>query len=483
VIPSTPREPPHSFEAEEALLGAILNNNAAYHRCSDIVNKAHFADPLHGEIWDAMSKLIDRGQQANVFALKSYLDAKPKEVLPSGSAYSAKLVASSVGAHDARQVARLLRNLYLRRQIITVSSEAVTVAYADDPKTTALEQIEILERQLYDLAATGQSDGGFKTFAKALDETAAMAEAAFKKDGQVVGVSTGFRDLDQILGGLHRSDLVILAGRPSMGKTALATNIAFNAAKAHRAEERDGVRVTVAGAMVGFFSLEMSCEQLSTRIVSEQAMIPSERIRRGEVSLQEFDTILTVMDELKALPLFIDDTGAPTIVSIRNRARRLKRQHGLDLIVVDYLQLITAPKDVEGRVNQVSEITRGLKSLAKELDVPVMALSQLSRAVEQREDKRPQLSDLRDSGSIEQDADVVAFIFRDEYYAQRGEPVRHEEENDQRFHERSNRWHERIDKGAGQAELLIQKQRHGPTGTVRLRFDAALTRFGDAHDG
>jgi replicative DNA helicase len=482
VTPSAPRQPPHSFEAEQALLGAVLHNNAAYHRCSDVLDKSYFADPLHGEIWEVMSKLIDRGQQAGIFSLKTYLDAKPRDLLPSGSGYLAKLVASSVGAHDARQMGRLVRDLYLRRQIITIGSEAVNVAYADDPKTTALEQIEVLERQLYDLAATGQPEGGFKTFASALDETAAMAEAAFKKDGQVVGVSTGFRDIDHILGGLHRSDLVILAGRPSMGKTALATNIAFNAAKAHRAEERDGARVTVAGAVVGFFSLEMSCEQLSTRIVSEQAMIPSERIRRGEVSREEFDKFLTVMDELNALPLFIDDTGAPTVVSIRNRARRLKRQHGLDLIVVDYLQLIDAPKDVEGRVNQVSEITRSLKGLAKELDVPVMALSQLSRAVEQREDKRPQLSDLRDSGSIEQDADVVAFIFRDEYYAQRSEPIRLGDESDQRFSERSNRWHERVANGAGQAELLIQKQRHGPTGTVRLRFDAALTRFEDAHD-
>jgi replicative DNA helicase len=309
-----------------------------------------------------------------------------------------------------------------------------------------------------------------------------MAEAAFKKDGKVVGASTGFRDIDQILGGLHRSDLVILAGRPSMGKTALATNIAFNAAKAHRTAEQDGVNVTVEGAVVGFFSLEMSSEQLSTRIVSEQAMIPSERIRRGEVSLQEFDTILTIIDELNALPLYIDDTGAPTIASIRNRARRLKRQHGLDLVIVDYLQLIQAPKDVEGRVNQVSEITRGLKSLAKELDVPVIALSQLSRAVEQREDKRPQLADLRDSGSIEQDADVVAFIFRDEYYGQRAEPIRHDDEGDQRFSERSNRWHERMAKAAGRAELLIQKQRHGPTGTIHLRFDAALTRFEDVDE-
>jgi replicative DNA helicase len=478
VIPLAPQVPPHNFDAEKALLGAILVNNAAYHRCSEVVSPSHFADPLHGEIWTAMSKLIDRGQQASVFSLKTFLDAKAKDVLPSGSAYLASLVRSSVSVHDARQTGQLVRDLYLRRQIIAVSSGAVSVAYADDPNTTALDQIEGLERQLYELAATGQPEGGFKTFEWALTEAAASAEAAFKKNGRV-GVSTGFPSIDQILGGLHRSDLVILAGRPGMGKTALATNTAFYAAKTHRTEERDGVHETVEGAVVGFFSLEMSCEQLATRIISEQTMIPSERIRRGEFSMEEFDKVMQTIGELQTLPLYIDDTAAATISSIRNRARRLKRQHGLGLIVVDYLQLITAPKDVEGRVNQVSEITRGLKALAKELDVPVLALSQLSRAVEGREDKRPLPSDLRDSGSIEQDADVVAFVFRDEYYAQRSEPIRHEDESDQRFSERSNRWHERMEKAAGRAELLIQKQRHGPTGTVYLCFDAAFTRFRD----
>ncbi len=482
MIPFTAQEPPHNFEAEKALLGAILYNNSAYHRCSDVVDASHFADPLHGEIWAAISKLIDRGGQASVFSLKTFLDAKPKDILPSGGAYLASLVASSVHSHDARQMGQIVRDLCLRRQIIAVGTEAVKVAYADDPNTTALEQIEGLERQLYDLAVTGQPEGGFKTFERALTEAATSAEAAFKKDGKVVGVSTGFPGVDKILGGLHRSDLVILAGRPSMGKTALGTNIAFYAAKTHRTEERDGVRETVDGAIVAFFSLEMSSEQLAIRIISERAMIPSERIRRGELFMEEFDKVLVTIQELRTLPLYIDDTAALTISSIRNRARRLKRQHGLDLIVVDYLQLITAPKEVEGRVNQVSEITRGLKALAKELDVPVIALSQLSRAVEQREDKRPQLADLRDSGSIEQDADVVAFVFRDEYYAQRSEPIRHEDESDQRFSERSNRWHERMAKAAGRAELLIQKQRHGPTGTVHLRFDAAFTRFVDVEE-
>jgi len=457
------RETPQSFEAEQALLGAILANNAAYHHVSEILLSSHFSDPLHGKFYDSIGRLIERGQVVNLFTLKAYFEQDPDLKAAGGPAYLARVMASSVHAQDAPTFGRMIRDTALRRRMIALADDALAAAYAPKPEDTAGEQIERFEKGLYELAE-GASDGGFAPFRSGLGKAVTMAEAAHKRDGKLTGIATGIASLDDILGGLHKSDLVILAGRPSMGKTALATNIAVHAAAAHRTEEGpDGKRRTIDGASVGFFSLEMSCEQLATRILSDKAGVSSSRVRKGHLSSAEFDRVIDASAAIENLPIHIDDTPALTITGLRTRARRLKRQHGLDLIVVDYLQLVDATNRKDGRVQEVSEITRGLKTLAKELDVPVIALSQLSRAVEQRQDKRPQLSDLRDSGSIEQDADVVMFVYREEYYLERAPDA------DQN----------RLAAVAGKAEIGIAKQRHGPTGTAHLLFDGGLTRFTD----
>jgi replicative DNA helicase len=474
------REPPHNFEAEQALLGAVLINNAAYQRVAEFLRPEHFADPLHGKIFDSLSRLIERGQVVSAITLKTYFEQDEDMRTAGGAAYLARLAAASVHVIDAAAFGRTVHDLYLRRQLIDLGEGVVNGAFAGDVEETALSQIETAEKKLYDLASSGQTEGGFKPFRAALTEATVAAEAAYHRVGQLTGVASGLFQLDQLLGGLHKSDLIILAGRPSMGKTALATNIAFNAAKAYREEHgADGRPKTVDGAVIGFFSLEMSSEQLATRILAEQAMVPSEKIRKGELISSDFDKVLSISHALEHLNLFIDDTPALSIAALRTRARRLKRTHGLGLLVVDYLQLLTpsGKSRQENRVQEVSEITRGLKTLAKELDVPVLALSQLSRAVEQREDKRPQLADLRESGSIEQDADVVMFVYREEYYLTRSEPTRRAEESDQRFNERHDAWKQRCEDTYGKAEVIVAKQRHGPTGLVRLSFDGSITKF------
>ena len=474
------REPPHNFEAEQALLGAILVNNAAYQRVAEFLKPEHFADPLHGKLFDAVARLIERGQVVSAVTLKSYVEQDEAVKAAGGATYLARLAAASVHVIDAGDFGRTVHDLYLRRQLIDVGEGMVNGAFGGDIDEMALQQIELAEKKIYDLASSGQIDGGFKPFRSALTEATIAAEAAYHRVGQLTGVASGLFQLDQLLGGLHRSDLIILAGRPSMGKTALATNMAFNAVKAYREEHgEDGKPKVADGAVVGFFSLEMSAEQLATRILSEQARISSEKIRKGELISGDFDRVLSVSQELEHLNLFIDDTPALTIAALRTRARRLKRTHGLGMIVVDYLQLLnpSGRNRQDNRVQEVSEITRGLKTLAKELDVPVLALSQLSRAVEQREDKRPQLADLRESGSIEQDADVVMFVYREEYYLQRGEPQRRAEENDQRFNERHDAWKQRCEQTYGKAEVIVAKQRHGPTGVVRLSFEGEFTKF------
>src|SRR5262249_28061695 len=433
------REPPHNFEAEQALLGAILINNAAYQRVAEFLRPEHFADPLHGKIYDSLSRLIERGQVVSAITLKTYFEQDEDMKTAGGATYLARLAATYDHLIDAGAFGRTVLDLYLRRQLIDLGEGVVNGAFGGDVEETALSQIEVAEKKLYDLASSGQTEGGFKPFRTALTEATVAAEAAYHRAGQLTGVATGLFQLDQLLGGLHRSDLIILAGRPSMGKSSLATNIGFNAAKAYREEHgEDGKPKAVDGAVVGFFSLEMSAEQLATRMISEQAEIPSEKIRKGELISADFDRVLSVSHELEHLNFFIDDTPALSIAALRTRARRLKRTHGLGLLIIDYLQLL-APSGrtrQENRVQEVSEITRGLKTLAKELDVPVIALSQLSRAVEQREDKRPQLADLRESGSIEQDADVVMFIYRDEYYLMREEPKRRDNETMEHFNQR-----------------------------------------------
>ncbi len=475
------REPPHNFEAEQALLGAILVNNAAYQRVAEFLRPEYFADPLHGKLFDTLSRLIERGQVVSAVTLKTYIeqDESMKEV--GGAAYLARLAAASVHVIDAGAFGRIIHDLYLRRQLIDLGGEVVNGAFSGDVEESAIQQIEVAEKKLYDLATTGQTEGGFRPFRAALTEAITAADAANKRAGKLTGVATGLVQLDRLLGGLHRSDLLILAGRPSMGKTALATNIAFNAAKAYREEIVDGKPNAVDGAVVGFFSLEMSSEQLATRMLAEQAEVSSEKIRKGELIAHDFDRVLSVSQELEHLNFFIDDTPALSIAALRTRARRLKRTHGLGLIIVDYLQLLnpSGKSRQENRVQEVSEITRGLKTLAKELDVPVIALSQLSRAVEQREDKRPQLADLRESGSIEQDADVVMFVYREEYYLTRSEPSRRAEESDQKFNERHDDWKQRCEQTYGKAEVIVAKQRHGPTGIVRLSFEGQFTKFGN----
>ncbi len=475
------RVPPHNFEAEQALLGAILLSNRAYEKVSEFLRPEHFADPVHGRIFAACGKLIERGQMANPVTLKTYFDSDGGLTEIGGTAYLAQLANAVVSVVNAEDYGKLVFDLHLRRALIGLGEDLVNDAFAPDLDTTAVDQIGTAEAKLYDLATTGQTEGGFEAFNAVLKDAITAAEAAHKRQGKLSGVPTGLIDLDGKLGGLHDSDLLILAGRPSMGKTALATNIAFNAAYAYR-EEVDalGRKKAVDGAITAFFSLEMSSEQLATRILAEQAEIASHKIRQGELSNEEFERLVMAAQNLHRLPLFIDDTPALSISAVRTRARRLKRQHGLGLIVIDYLQLLRgAATHSENRVQEVSEITRGLKALAKELGVPVIALSQLSRAVEQREDKRPQLADLRESGSIEQDADVVMFVFREQYYLERAEPGQRPEENQEKFNERHTKWQQRCEEVWNTAEVIIAKQRHGPVGTVRLSFHGEYTKFGN----
>ena len=478
------RTPPANLEAEQALLGAILVNNAAYHRVSEFLKPAHFAEGVHGRIFGAIAKLMERGQLANPVTLKNLFDQDGALQEIGGAQYLARLAASVVTIINTEDYGRTIYDLHLRRQLITIGEDVVNEAFRHDLDRQAPQQIETAEKRLFDLAETGQAEGGFRPFAAALGEAIAQAEAAFKRSGRTTGVATDFTDLDKLLGGLHPSDLIVLAGRPSMGKTALATNIGFHAARNYRpAKTPEGRTVAEDGAVVGFFSLEMSAEQLATRILAEESGVPSNNIRKGEVGSEDFQRFVEASQRLAEVPFFVDDTPALSIAGLRTRARRLLRQQGLGLIIVDYLQLIRGDESgSENRVQEISEITRGLKALAKELNVPVLALSQLSRAVEQREDKRPMLSDLRESGSIEQDADVVMFVFREEYYLSRGEPMRRPEESDERFNMRYDDWKQRLEQVHATAEVLVSKQRHGPIGKVTLRFDGETTKFSSFAD-
>jgi replicative DNA helicase len=476
------RAPPHNVEAEKALLGAILVNNKAYERVSEFLRGEHFVLAQHGKIFDACARLIERGQIADPVTLRNFFEQTESLADIGGPAYLGDLAMAAVGIINAGEYGRLVYDLHLKRQLIGLGEDMVNDAFGADVEHSAMEQIQVAEQRLYDLASTGEVEGGFRSFKESLKSAVEVAQAAHQRQGQLSGVTTGLRDLNAKLGGLHRSDLLILAGRPSMGKTALATNIAFNAAKAYREERGDDGRVKVVdGAVVGFFSLEMSAEQLATRILSEQAMISSDKIRKGLLSNDEFNRLVVASQELEQLPIFIDDSPGLTVSALRTRARRLKRQHGLGLIVIDYLQLMSAsPGSADkGRVQEVSEITRGLKTLAKELDVPVLALSQLSRQVENRDDKRPQLADLRESGSIEQDADVVMFIFRGEYYLSRAEPIQRADEAIDKFTQRHEHWMQRCEEAHNKAEVIVAKQRHGPIGSVNLFFEGEFTRFGD----
>lgn len=472
------RAPPRNLEVEQALLGAILMNNRAHERVSEFLRAEHFSDPANGRVYEAISRLIERGQIADTNTLKHLFERDEGLSQIGGVGYLARLAGAAVTVVNAEDYGRTIHDAFLRRQLIDLGEQVVNRAHGADLEQPATDQIEQAEQQLYSLAEAGAAEGGFKTFDRALKSAIVIAETAYRRQGGVVGVPTGFRDLDAKLGGLHKGDLVILAGRPAMGKTALATNMATSAALTRL--QRGGGE----GAAVGFFSLEMSSDQLATRMLAERCEIASDRIRRGDVRETEFSRIVEASTELYRLPLFVDDTAGATVSAMRTRARRLKRTSGLGLIVVDYLQLIQTPgpSRVDARVQELSAITRGLKQLAKDLGVPVLALSQLNRAVEQREDKRPQLADLRESGTIEQDADVVMFIYREEYYHERREPTPGEGESNSDFNDRYDAWRAHADAVHGRAEIIIAKQRHGPTGTIHLQFDGALTRFSDLAD-
>jgi replicative DNA helicase len=477
------RAAPHNLEAEQALLGAILVNNEAHDRVSGFLEPHHFFDPLHQQIYETAATLIGAGKQATPITLKTFFEsAEPVGSGLSVPAYLGQLAANATTIINVRDYARTVYDLATRRQLIVIGEDMVNVAYDSPVDFPPKEQIEEAETRLFSLAETGKYGQGFATFSSALTAAIEMANSAYQRDGGLSGISTGLKALDAKLGGLQASDLVIIAGRPGMGKSSLATNIAFHIAKARvrSLAERADLKPDDAahdGAVVGLFSLEMSAEQLATRIISEQAGIPSEKIRRGMIEENEFKRLVEVSQEMAALPLYIDQTGGITVAQLAARARRLKRQHGLGLLVVDYLQLLSGSlrRANEGRVQEVSEITTNLKALAKELNVPVLALSQLSRAVEAREDKRPQLADLRESGSIEQDADVVMFVFREEYYVERVKP----QEGTAEFQD----WMAKMQLVNGKAEVIVGKHRHGPTGTVELQFEANVTRFSDlAHD-
>jgi replicative DNA helicase len=456
------KELPNNIEAEQSVIGSILVTNEIFDEISTIISDVNFYDPMHQKIYNAIESLIYKGMLANPITLKNYFEDEKDDLdVPE---YLVKITKFSTSVRQAIEYSKIIYDMFVRRELIKISEQTIDNAKVNDLDTNGQNIIENSERLLFDLAEKGSFNSSLVKFDAAMKQTIEMASAAYKNEGGIVGVPTGLKDLDDKLGGLHQSDLIIIAGRPSMGKTSLATNIAFNAAK--------HIQDTSKKSSVAFFSLEMSSEQLSTRILSEQARIASNDIRRGRITDEQFDQFLETSKNIAELPLFIDETPAISIAAMSNRARRIKRLHGLDMVVVDYIQLMRGTTyNKDGRVQEISQITQGLKAIAKELGVPVVALSQLSRQVEQRDDHKPQLADLRESGSIEQDADVVMFVYREGYYLSRKEPreatVEHAE------------WQAKMNEVAHLAEILIGKQRHGPIGKVTLEFEERFTKFKD----
>ncbi len=465
VVKENFKELPNNIEAEQSVIGSILVTNEIFDEINTIISNVNFFDPMHQKIFNAIESMIYKGMLANPITLKNFFENEKDELnIPE---YLIKITKFSTSVRQAIEYSKIIYDMFVRRELIKISEGIIYNAKENDLETNGKTIIENSEKLLYDLAEKGTFNSSLIKFDDAMKQTIEMASAAYKNEGGIVGVPTGLRDLDDRLGGLHQSDLIIIAGRPSMGKTSLATNIAFNAAQ--------NIQESGAKSSVAFFSLEMSSEQLSTRIISEQARIGSNDIRRGRISDEQFDQFLETSKNISELPLFIDETPAISIAAMSNRARRIKRLYGLDLIVVDYIQLMKGSyNNKDGRVQEISQITQGLKAIAKELSVPVLALSQLSRQVEQRDDHKPQLSDLRESGSIEQDADVVMFVYREGYYLQRKEPreatVEHAE------------WQAKMNEVAHLAEIIIGKQRHGPIGKVTLEFEERFTKFKDTQN-
>ena len=455
------KELPNNIEAEQSVIGSILLSNEIFDDINILIRSNNFYDPMHQKIFSAIEKLIYNGTLANPITLKNYFENEKDELnVPD---YLVKITKFSTSSRQAIEYSKLIYDLFVKRELIKISENIIDTAKLNDLDHDGQSIIENFEKSLFDLAEKGSFNSSIVKFDEAMKMTIEMASSAYKNEEGIVGVPSGLTDLDDRLGGMHKSDLLIIAGRPSMGKTALATNIAFNAAKKI---QNDGRKSSIA-----FFSLEMSSEQLSTRILAEQSRIKSNDIRRGRISEEQFDKFIETSKDISELPLYIDETPSISIAALSNRARRIKRLYGLDMVVVDYIQLMKAANFKEGRVQEISAITQGLKALAKELSVPVLALSQLSRAVEQRDDKKPQLSDLRESGSIEQDADVVMFVYREAYYLERKEPrpatVEHAE------------WQAKMSEVSNLAEIMISKQRHGPTGNIMLEFEAMFTKFKD----
>jgi len=462
IVKSQFKELPNNIEAEQAVIGSILVSNDIFDEISTIISSINFYDPMHQKIFEAIESLIYKGMLANPITLKNYFEDEKDDLnVPE---YLVKITKFSTSVRQAIEYSKIIYDMFVRRELIKISEQTIDSAKLNELDTNGQTIIENSERLLFDLAEKGSFNSSLVKFDEAMKQTIEMASAAYKNEEGIVGVPTGLRDLDDKLGGLHQSDLIIIAGRPSMGKTSLATNIAFNAAQKL---QDSGKKSSIA-----FFSLEMSSEQLSTRIISEQSRISSNDIRRGKISDEQFDKFLETSKNIAELPLYIDETPAISIAAMSNRARRIKRLFGLDMIVVDYIQLMRGTTfNKDGRVQEISQITQGLKAIAKELGVPVVALSQLSRQVEQRDDHKPQLADLRESGSIEQDADVVMFVYREGYYLQRKEPreatVEHAE------------WQAKMNEVAHLAQIIIGKQRHGPIGNVTLEFEERFTKFKD----
>ena len=470
-----------NFDAEIAVIGCLLWDNKSYEKIADFLIEDHFIDLNNKNIFKTIKRLLDKNILVTPITLKNYLEENDKDSFDNYT-YLNQIKDSAPSTQNAYQYARLLYDLHIKRSLIGIGKNIIQDTISNEEDLEGINLIENAENDLYNLSQTGSSDRKYSLFGESLKKAIDVIDQSFKREGKIAGLPSGLKDLDKKLGGFHNSDLIIIAGRPSMGKTALGTNIAFNAAKKFKEKEDEfGNKTTIDGGKIAFFSLEMSSEQLATRVLAEQSKISGDKMRKAELNKEDFKKIAKVSSELENLNLVIDDNPILTVASLRARARRLKRLYDIDMIIIDYLQLMSGSQNVrnDGRVQEISEITRGLKAIAKELNIPIIALSQLSRQVEQREDKRPQLADLRESGTIEQDSDVVMFIFRESYYLERMEPVKKPDEQNDRYNERHQRWRELCESRYNIAEIIIAKQRHGPTGKIKTHFDPNFTKFSD----
>ena len=470
-----------NFDAEIAVIGCLLWDNKSYEKIADFLIEDHFIDLNNKNIFKTIKRLLDKNILVTPITLKNYLEENDKDSFDNYT-YLNQIKDSAPSTQNAYQYARLLYDLHIKRSLIGIGKNIIQDTISNEEDLEGINLIENAENDLYNLSQTGSSDRKYSLFGESLKKAIDIIDQSFKREGKIAGLPSGLKDLDKKLGGFHNSDLIIIAGRPSMGKTALGTNIAFNAAKKFKEKEDEfGNKTTIDGGKIAFFSLEMSSEQLATRVLAEQSKISGDKMRKAELNKEDFKKIAKVSSELENLNLVIDDNPILTISSLRARARRLKRLYDIDMIIIDYLQLMSGSQNVknDGRVQEISEITRGLKAIAKELNIPIIALSQLSRQVEQREDKRPLLSDLRESGTIEQDSDVVMFIFRESYYLERMEPIKKPDEQNDRYNERHQRWRELCESRYNIADIIIAKQRHGPTGTIKTHFDPNFTKFSD----